>query len=52
VNRWATALAGWATQAGRTRGGRLGCAEDSVQQPNSNKKTFSFAKPFDKLQIN
>jgi hypothetical protein len=40
VNRWAATLADWAAQATRTWGGRLGCAKDSAQQPNSNKKTF------------
>jgi hypothetical protein len=44
ANRWATALAGWAAQAMRTRGGRLGRAEDTAQKPNSNKKTFFFLK--------
>jgi hypothetical protein len=44
MNRWATALASWAAQAVHVRGGRLGHAEDSAQQPNSNKKTFSFFK--------
>jgi hypothetical protein len=44
VNRWATVRAGWTTQAARTRGGRLGQAEDSAQKPNSNKKTFFFFK--------
>jgi hypothetical protein len=42
MNRWAMVLAGWAAQAARTRGGRLGRAEDSAQQPNSNKKIFFF----------
>jgi hypothetical protein len=35
-------LVGWAMQAARVRGGRLGRAEDSAQKPNSNKKYFSF----------
>jgi hypothetical protein len=53
VNRWAAALASWATQVERTWGGRLGRAEDSAQQLNSNKKMFFFfSKLFYKLQIN
>jgi hypothetical protein len=44
MNRWATALAIWATQAAHTRGGRVGRAEDSAQQPNSNKKMVLFFK--------
>jgi hypothetical protein len=35
-------LAGWAAQAVCMLGGCLGCAEDSAQQPVSNKKTFFF----------
>jgi hypothetical protein len=38
------ALAGWAAQAARAQGGRLGRALDSAQKPNSNKKTFFFFK--------
>jgi hypothetical protein len=54
MNCWAATLAGWAMQATRTWGGQLGCAEDSAQQLNSNKKMFFFlfSKPFYKLQIN
>jgi hypothetical protein len=37
-------MAGWAAQAVRTWGGRLGRVEDLAQQPNSNKKTFFFFK--------
>jgi hypothetical protein len=44
MNRWAAVLTGWAAQAARTQGGRLGCVEDSAQKPNSNKKTFFFFK--------
>jgi hypothetical protein len=42
MNRWAMVLAGWAAQAAHTRGGRLGRAEDSTQEPNSYKKMFFF----------
>jgi hypothetical protein len=35
---------GWATQAARAGGGRLGRAEVSAQKPNSNKKFFFFFK--------
>jgi hypothetical protein len=44
VNHWAVALAGWAAQAARAWGGRLGRTKDSSQKPNSNKKTFFFFK--------
>jgi hypothetical protein len=44
ANHWAAAPTGWAVQAARTRGGRLGRAEDSAQKPNSNKKFFFFFK--------
>jgi hypothetical protein len=52
MNRWATARAGWTTQAARTRGGRLGQAEDSAQNRIQIRKPFSFSKLFYKLQIN
>jgi hypothetical protein len=44
MNRWATALAGWAVQAARARGGRLGRAKDTAQKLDSNKKSFFFFK--------
>jgi hypothetical protein len=44
VNSRAAVLAGWAAQATRKWGGRIGRAEDSAQQPNSNKKMFFFFK--------
>jgi hypothetical protein len=43
------ALAGWAAQAAHAWGGRLGHAEDSAQNPISNKKTIFFSKLFYKL---
>jgi hypothetical protein len=42
--RWATVLAGWAAQATRARGGRMGRAEVSAQKSNSNKKFLFFFK--------